>query len=269
MDINKAVEFVERTGDRVLTKFAHYAVGRVSAAEVIKEASAYQLSDGGWTKTDKDFEAPVATISTTWVALQWFLWLNDHKSKELDATIRYLREVQREEGYWDEPTEILKYNPSPWMKPGRYENQLWLTAAVCAKLMELGLQPMVDIPKAISFLADGWEGNRFPGYNHTHWMALYIFHHQDEPQYKAISEGCKEFLTASLTNNMIDPGDCCTIAYHSQATGQFGQDLFKLAYNRMLSYQAADGGIITNYGEKHRAGFTVEELFLLKKLGVG
>ncbi|WP_286678585.1 hypothetical protein [Candidatus Aquicultor secundus] len=38
----------------------------------------------------------------------------------------------------------------------------------------------------------------------------------------------------------------------------------------MESYQADDaddGGIATNYGEEHRASFTVEALFLLKKLG--
>ena len=84
---------------------------------------------------------------------------------------------------------------------------------------------------------------------------------------KSIAEGCKAFLISSLNNNEIDPGDCCAIAYSSLNTGQFAEDLFRLAFAKMESFQAGDGGIVTNYGDKHRAGFTVEALFLLKKLG--
>jgi len=62
----------------------------------------------------------------------------------------------------------------------------------------------------------------------------------------------------------------CAIAYSSLNTGQFAEGLLKLAFAKMESYQADDaddGGIATNYGEEHRASFTVEALFLLKKLG--
>jgi hypothetical protein len=267
MDINAAVNYIEKTGDNVLTKLACYAVGKIQKNEAIEAISSYQLTDGGWTKTDKDFLAGISTISSTWVALQWFIWLQDFDSIGLSKTIAYLKRVQNEEGYFDEPQEILKFTPSPWMQPGRYENQLWLTSAVSSKLLELGLENEVDLNKAISFLSDGWDGKRFPMYKHTHWMAMHIFHSADSPKCRSIAEGCKAFLASSLNNNEVDPGDCCAIAYSSLNTGQFAEDLFKLAFTKMESFQADDGGIITNYGEKHRPSFTVEALFLLKKLG--
>ncbi len=125
----------------------------------------------------------------------------------------------------------------------------------------------IDFDKAVSFLAAGWDGKRFPVYKHTHWMAMHIFHGAGLPESKSIAEGCQAFLTSSLNNNEIDPGDCCAIAYSSQNTGGFAEDLFKLAFAKMESYQAGDGGIATKYGDQHRAGFTVEALFLLKKIG--
>lgn len=262
MDVNKAISFIEQTGDKVLRYLAYYAVGKIQKNEVVEAVSTYQLSDGGWTKTDKDFLAPISTISSTWIALQWFIWLCAFDSNELSKTIEHLKRVQNKEGYWDEPQEILRFNPSPWMKPGRYENQLWLTSAVSSKLLELGLENAVDFDHAISFLEEGWDGKRFPVYKHTHWMAMHIFHSVDLPKSKSIAEGCKAFLTSSLNNNEIDPGDCCAIAYSSLNTGQFAEDLFKLAFTKMEGYQADDGGVITNYGEKHRASFTVEALFL-------
>jgi len=50
-------------------------------------------------------------------------------------------------------------------------------------------------------------------------------------------------------------------------TGEYARDLIELSYNNLLNNLSVDGGIITNYGDKHRAGLTVEALFLLKKLG--
>ncbi|MDI6815723.1 MAG: hypothetical protein QME41_00825 [Actinomycetota bacterium] len=75
MNINAAIKFVEATGDNVLSKLAYHAVGRIKKDAAIEAISAYQLSDGGWTKTDKDVEANISIISSTWVAMQWLIWL--------------------------------------------------------------------------------------------------------------------------------------------------------------------------------------------------
>lgn len=52
MNINKALNFIEKTGDPVLISLAHYTVGKIKQDEVIAAISVYQLSDGGWTKTE-------------------------------------------------------------------------------------------------------------------------------------------------------------------------------------------------------------------------
>lgn len=265
MNIEKAVSFIESSKDRVLTELAHFAVHGTTKEKVLKVISDYQLEDGGWTKTDKDFQANISTISTTWVALQWLIWLDAFDANQLRKTVSFLGNVQSPEGYWDESADILKYDPPPWMKPNRYENQIWLTSAICCKLKELGLEKNVDYNKALSFLSQGWKSERFPVFTHTHWMAIYVFHDNRLHKYKEIAKGCKSFLIREIENNKVDPGDYCAIAYNSLNVGEFAFDLYKLAFDRILRNQANDGGIITNYGEKHRAGFTLEALFLYKK----
>jgi len=265
IDVFKALNFVKNSDDGILIALANYAVDKISKKEAVEKISVYQLADGGWTGTDKDFQAKISVISTTWYALQWMIWLEAADTKEFNNTISFLKSHQSKEGYWDEPVSILDYNPPFWMEPGKYENQLWLSSAVCCKLKELNMQASVNYDQAISFLVQGWDGERFPVFTHTHWMGLYLFF--DMQKYKYIADGCKDFLIDAINNEQVDPADYCAITYNSFNTGEYSRDLFELSYNKFLNYQADDGGIITNYGDKHRAGLTVEALFLLKKMG--
>ncbi len=266
IDIEKAHQFVQACGDPILSALAAYACGKQSADETLMALQAYQRSDGGWTKTDKDFQGDLSVISTTWVALQWLIWLGARNTPALEHTVSFLHNSQRENGCWDEPEEIRIYNPPFWMLPGRYENQLWLTSAVCCKLKELGCENEIDFEKALDFLRLGWDGKRFPVFIHTHWMAmpLLALQNSDSAMDQRIIEGCKTFLTEAIVNGEVDPGDQCAIAYASRLTGDFAKDLYEIALRGVLANQAEDGGMNTRYGEKHRAGFTVEALFLLK-----
>lgn len=265
MDTEKAVKFIKDSGDRVLISLAEYAVGQKDKDEVLATISKYQLADGGWTGTDKDFTGELSVISTTWYGLQWLIWLEAGDSRELEDTVAFLAEAQRSGGYWDEPEEILEYDPSPWMLPGQYENKLWLTSAVGSKLKELGRLEDIDQEAAFSFIAAGWDGERLPGFNHTHWMCIYLFF--DIPEYINIAAGCKKFLLQAIEQDEVDSGDYCAVAYHSYNTGKFARGLYELSLEKLMSFQADDGGMITEYGDKHRPVFTVETLFLLRKIG--
>ena len=64
----------------------------------------------------------------------------------------FLKRSQHEDGYWDEPEEIVSYDPPFWMLPGQYANQVWLTSAISCKLKELGVEQQVDFEKAVAFL---------------------------------------------------------------------------------------------------------------------
>ncbi|NMC12751.1 MAG: hypothetical protein GYA34_07685 [Chloroflexi bacterium] len=265
---DKAFQFVQASGDPVLSALAAYAIGEKSAAEALQAIQTYQRPDGGWTKTDKDFQGDLSVISTTWVALQWLIWLGGDRTPALERTLSFLRTTQNEAGYWDEPEAIRQFNPPFWMLPGSYPNQLWFTSAVCCKLKELGCEKEVNFEKALEFLRMGWDGVRYPVFVHTHWMVMPLLslHDTGSVQDKNIILGCKTFLQKAIESSSADPGDLNAVAYASRLAGDIADDLYHKALQHVLNNQADDGGWITHYPEKHRPAFTVEALFLLKKL---
>lgn len=269
VDIDKAIRFVHASQDPIFSAMVSFAAGTMGSQEVLDTLKTYQRADGGWTKTDKDFQADLSAISTTWVALQWLLWIGARSSDVLNKTVAFLKNTQRADGSWDESEEIQQYDPPPWMLPGRYENQLWLTSAVCCKLKELGREQDVDFAHALGFLRQGWNGSRFPVFIHTHWMALPLFYMENTNSAadQQIIDGCKRFLYEAIVTGQVDPGDFSAIAYGSSLAGGIADDLCETALKVVFRNQMDDGGWKTNYGDKHRPGMTVDALFLLKRLG--
>ena len=82
-----------------------------------------------------------------------------------------------------------------------------------------------------------------------------------------IITGCKKHLLEAIENDQVDPGDLSAITYASNLAGDQAQDLLEISSRKMRENQQEDGGWRTNYGEKHRPGFTVDAIFTIKRLG--
>lgn len=243
------------------------AIGLMDAGATLAEVvSAYQNDDGGWQRLDGDMPAPLSTISQTHIGLQLLLWIDPREGSSLDRTVAFLKNAQHPTGAWDEPQEILQYDPPPWMVPDNRANQLWLTSAVCAKLLEHCRQADVQFERALAFLRAGWDGEQFPRYTHTHWMALSLFSCLPEPSEtdRRIAKGCKRTLIDRLLHSKIDPIDTGDIAYAALRAGPMASDLCTQAIEKVLSSQADDGGWRTAYGDPHRVWATISAMFLLK-----
>ena len=256
--------FVQRNGSELMKALAAYTIGAAKGDDVLPHLQTYQNDDGGWERFDGDMQGAISTISQTWLGLQWLLWTQPSDSVPLDRTLEFLRQSQHDKGYWDEPPEILKYGPPPWMVPGNHANQLWLTSAVCCKLLELGRQTEVQFGAAVDFLRRGWEGDHFPVYQHTHWMAVNLFGGLSNPV-----DLDRRIATASarrLINDLVaatgDAADITSIAY--AAFRSRARNLFDIAFPRVVANQAEDGGWATGYGDIHRPQATVEAMHLLK-----
>ena len=265
--LQKAFEFVERRGTVPTQAMAANAMGLMDADATLAEVvAAYQNNDGGWHRFDSDMPASLSTLSQTHIGLQLLLWIDPREGSSLDRTVAFLQNAQHDTGAWDEPQEILQYDPPRWMKPGDRANQLWLTSAVCAKLFEHHRQEDVQFERALAFLRGGWDGKSFPRYTHTHWMALSLFSCLPEPSGtdRRIAEGCKRFLIDRLSSGTVDPIDACDIAHSAVRVGSTAGDLYRKAIEKVLSSQGDDGGWMTNYGDHHRVWATISAMFLLK-----
>ncbi len=217
-------------------------------------------------RLDSDMEAALSTISQTYVGLKWLYWLRPTDSAPVDRAVEFLRRSQQPDGYWDEPDEILEHSPPPWMAPGDFANQVWLTVAMCSRLVLHSRQGDVRFDEAVEFLRAAWDGSRFPRYNHTHWVSLVVFGLMDDPTAidREIFEGCAGFLERTLAEGRTDAVDLIETARDALYAGQWGTRLSEAALPKLLASQAGDGGWTTGYGDRHRPVSTVEAIYVLK-----
>ncbi len=268
-DVQRALDFTRCSGNPLWHTLASIAAGRLPAEQALDELRGFQNADGEWHDLDPDLRWTTSTISTTQVALQWLIWIGAADSDLAARSVEFLQGSQHADGYWDEPTEILGSDPPKWMLPGRKSNLLWLTAAVCRWLDEMGQENEVEFDAALEFLRDGWDGDRYPEYNHTHWMALALFSRTagDSDRDRQIARGCADFLSARLADDAVDPVDVTSVAQAALRAGEMGEGVLATALEKVTGDQEADGGWITRYGDRHRAAATAQALFLLKEVG--
>ena len=264
--LEKAHAFVRNYGSRLTRALAGHASGETGVDEALNELVALQNPDGGWRSLDSDMEAPLSTISQTWVGLQWLRWLRPPDAGPVDRTVEFLRLCQHSEGYWDEPEEILEHDPPPWMVPGDFANQVWLTAATCSRLVLHSRQSGVRFDAALDFLRAAWDGERFPRYNHTHWVSLVLFGLMEDPAAvdRDIFAGSVRLLEDALAEDRIDPLEVIDVARDAMYAGRPGARLFRVALPKLLAGQADDGGWTTGYGDQHRPTGTAEAVHVLK-----
>ena len=264
--VEKAYAFVRDDGSPLARALAGHAAGETAVDDALSELVVLQNPDGGWRGLDSDMEAPLSTISQTWVGLKWLHWLRPSDVGPVNRTVQFLRLRQHSDGYWDEPEEILEHGPPPWMVPGDFANQVWLTAATCSRLVLHSRQANVRFDAALDFLRAAWDGERFPKYNHTHWVSLVVFGLMKDPAAvdRDIFEGSVRFLENALAEERIDPLDVIEVARDALYAGRPGARLFRAALPRLLAGQADDGGWTTGYGDQHRPKGTVEAAYVLK-----
>jgi hypothetical protein len=267
--LEKAHDFLEQHGSELARALSAVAVGRLSEEAMLARLTRFQNGDGGWWGLS-EFKARISNLSSTINALHWLGVLNGRGSAALDNTVAFLSSIQQPDGRWDEPEEILEYNPRPWMKPGDYANQLWVTAAICRYLAEFEREQDVRFDAAVSFLRRAWKGDRFPGHPHTHWMALSLFGGRLRASEKdcEIVEGCKQVLKDAILRQQVGPVEYSSIALAAWRTGPVVHDLFEMALQSVLEGQAEDGGWdVANGDLEDRVTATTRNLFLLRLKG--
>ena len=109
-------------------------------------------------------------------------------------------------------------------------------------MLELGRETEVRFDEAVEFLRSSWEEDRFPVYQHTHWMAANLFGRMSEPTDldRRIATGSVRRLMSDLTTGTVDAADVTSIAYAAIRSG--ARELFDVAFPMVVTNQAEDGG---------------------------
>ena len=97
------------------------------------------------------------------------------ESEIAQNAIEFLLNKQTEEGYWDEPKELLEYNPPKWLMPGNINTILWETANACHLLAILGYIQSPHLTKGVDFLLQNRdESGQIVGYLQGNWTTIAV-----------------------------------------------------------------------------------------------
>lgn len=113
--IARGLNFINENGSDHTKAIGNAIVNPDTVDETLNALRPFQNADGGWRGLDSDMKGPISTISCIWVAMQLLSWLNCKDAECAERTIDFILNAQNVNGSWDEPEEILKFDPPPWM----------------------------------------------------------------------------------------------------------------------------------------------------------
>ena len=116
-----AKAFILENGNEVQKKLFLHLNGECDLSCAVEALKRYQNEDGGWANgLEIEYKGNLSTPMTTAAALG-YIYLFDLLETEISIkTLHYLRSTQKENGSWDDPEEIMRFELPPYMGPGIY-----------------------------------------------------------------------------------------------------------------------------------------------------
>lgn len=113
--------FILENGNEVQKKLLLYLTGECDLSCAVEALKRYQNEDGGWANgLEIEYGGNVSTPMTTAAALG-YIYLFDLSETDIFAkTLDYLSSTQKDDGSWDDPEEITRFELPPYMGPGIY-----------------------------------------------------------------------------------------------------------------------------------------------------
>lgn len=170
MDVQRAISFIERNGDRIeRARIESVVCGEPPSAEVFKQLGKLQKPDGSFA-----YWCPqVSNLCDTAYVLRWIDELGCFRHGMAARACEFLLDRQQADGGWDEVEEVGRYSPSEWMIPGRIATRTWLTGFCAHVLIRSGRAeaPGTRCPTD-SLLSQCDETRRIEGYLRATWISL-------------------------------------------------------------------------------------------------
>lgn len=265
--VQALVDFIEREGQLFERSFMHSLRNRKYCTEFTNQIKDYQNEDGGWTRLDADYKGTVSSITCTIMALSKFNCLNLH-NELYENTLKYLKNCQHEDGYWDESEEILKFNPPRWFYPNNINNRIWFTNGLTRYLISLGCTDSALLNKAKNYVKHFCTSDGIRGYIHNSWMGIVTYQNDEDSISKAIKERCMNRLYENC-----DGFECYNLLWALESLISLNLGLENKVVRKLWDLlnsckQDEDGGFSTEAGTQHRVDLANRLLYTLLKLGI-
>lgn len=264
MDIQKAIAFIEQKG----TKLERYRLRRLLGKEKnmdfpLRHLKELQNNDGGFPY--EDTKDRLSSINSTGMNLALMVELGLGESDVCKKTVKYLFDVQHENGSWDENKAINRYNPPFWNTPGDLNTRMWLTANVLDYLIRLSYKQSEPIEKAKEFLLENRdEEGKFAGFLHSTWIAIAVFGQLEGSDSEVVRKALKviDQNFDRLENGASDFVWLLECLYVAEIPKD--NPLVQKCINKLAGLQRNDGAWPSGNGEKYSVHTTLGALRTLR-----
>ncbi|RZN36072.1 MAG: hypothetical protein EF813_07985 [Methanosarcinales archaeon] len=113
--------FILENGNEVQNKLFLHLTGGCDLNCAVEALARYQNEDGGWANGLEIKYAGNVSMQMTTAAARGYIYLFDLSETGIFAkTLDYLSFTQKDNGSWDDPEEITRFELPPYMGPGIY-----------------------------------------------------------------------------------------------------------------------------------------------------
>lgn len=268
-DLEKAIDFVrQKTKDAEKYKLHFIIDEKDEAISMLKEQLKIQNEDGGIPYRFQ--EGAISTIGSTIMFFKDLLLLNLHDiiSEELEKVVDFLIGQQKEDGFFEEPSEINTLECAMWESTGFESNQIYCTSiAINFLLGTKKSRAEESINKGMEFLLKKWDDEKgFRSYPHALWNSIPVFickKGEDDP----ISARGRELLNTLQLQNYPSSSLVWMIESFIH-TGSEHHNLVEKLLQIILPRQMIDGRWTSEDGEEFDPTTTLSVLVILKRLNM-
>ncbi|MGE5123311.1 MAG: prenyltransferase/squalene oxidase repeat-containing protein [Acidobacteriaceae bacterium] len=267
MDINRAIKFIDDKGSRLENARLYFVLEAADPQlEVIQKFLKLQNVDGGFPFGMS--EGNLSTVNETTVALWWMEELGMLASAPAEAAYAFLIASQQEDGSWDEPAEVARYDLPPWIQIGDLKTKLYLSAYSSYWLAVGDRLHLPAFRKALHLLLRHQENSgRFYGYIHTTWIATAVLLLAGE-RYARVAQSGLQFLAG---NNLVEWDDS-QLAWTLDCLSRGGlpkkHPFIEQCLAELVRRQKQDGSWASEDGESFAVGATIQALKVFKHYGL-
>lgn len=247
IDIDRARAFIDSNGTVIERARLRALLDDDMPDEIPDELRALQNSDGGF-PVGLVVGRPSA-LSPTVNVLSWLRDLDLVDTDEAQRAITYIVDRQTPRGIWRESSEVMQFDPPPWMDPESTAGDIY-TTALCASTIVLLSDDELPGDLAVNWLQtqQGRDGLLTGFKAHSSWIAV--------PAYETIlgqeTRGTRR-LIAGLGEILADDWSGSMLAWMLQslldANYTRRTEVVNRAWYLLQEAQQTDGSFTTDEGE--------------------
>ncbi|MFX1481214.1 MAG: prenyltransferase/squalene oxidase repeat-containing protein [Promethearchaeota archaeon] len=267
MNIDKAIKLVQSQGNSIeKARLEAILWNKPPQEEVIEELARFQNLNGGFCYWVKQ----ISNICDTIYILFWCDDLKLYHGPIVDSACKFLIDRQLRDGGWDEVNDVQKFNPPAWMKPGRIETRVWLTAYCAHALIRFGYAEAEGTSCPTNFLIENSDKKgRLTGYFRATWLVLPMF-----SLYPGIKSQAFQNALKILQSNYSPNWEGSYLAWLLRSLKDAGLNvdhpLVKRSLFDLKKKQRKDGSWEPEKGEgeRHAINATIESLHAFKNYNI-